>query len=356
MKHRQGDIQPRQQQPQDQGPIAQNPQEGGAEVVPAPILRALHQVAQVRRGQIAQGQAVHQQSHPPLQEPGAEFIRPLRVLNQGKGRLPGTGDVLLHSGGSQEAVHIDLFQAMLHPLHQAKVRQAVNVGHGHIGQAPAAHLGLPKPQGRGAQMAADEAGIGPNRLHEGILGTLDGILHLRGGDAPLLPGFNLKGNGPGPGEENDAEAVDQLQCHSVQVPAGVRHAVINAPPEGRCIERLDGIPPQIIRNGLYHILRGIRPGGQAVDGIGIEGEFSAFQGTDDKVPGIPENMPDIWIGDLAEVHSLHLFGRVPGDRGFYTLSFFLAWYLQLYLHFSGNYAMFLVHKKRGGRLCSFICL
>ena len=205
-------------------------------------------------------------------------------------------------------------------------------------------------------MPAQQARVGPHRLHKSVLGPLDSILHLRSRNAPLLSGLDLKGNGPGLRKENDTEAVDQLQCHSVQVPAGVRHAVINAPPEGRCIERLDGIPLQIIRNGLYHILRGIRPGGQAVNGIGIEGEFPTFQGPDDKVPGIPENVPDIWIGDLSKVHSLHLFGRVPGDRGFYTLAFFLSWYLQVFLHFSENYAMFLVHRKRGGRLCSFICL
>ena len=59
-------------------------------------------------------------------------------------------------------------------------------------------------------MAADEAGIGPNRLHEGILGTLDGILHLRGGDAPLFPGFDLKGNGPGPYTEGTQENPTKL--------------------------------------------------------------------------------------------------------------------------------------------------
>jgi len=36
-----------------------------------------------------------------------------------------------------------------------------------------------------------------------------------------------------------------------------------------------------------------------------------------------------------------------------SLSFFLSWYLQVFLHFSENYAMFLVHRKRGGQSCSF---
>ena len=148
---------------------------------------------------------------------------------------------------------------MLHPLHQARVRQAVNVGHSHIGQTSAAHLDLPKPQGRGAQMAADEAGIGPNRLHEGILGTLDGILHLRGGDAPLFPGFDLKGNGPGPGEENDTETVDQLPGHGVQVLAGVRHAVIDVSQQCLFIKGRRCTPGQIVRNGADDVLRGISP-------------------------------------------------------------------------------------------------
>ena len=164
---------------------------------------------------------------------------------------------------------------MLHPLHQARVRQTVNVGHGHIGQASAAHLGLPKPQGRGAQMAADEAGIGPNRLHEGILGSLDGILHFRGGDAPLLPGFDLKGNGPRPGKQNHAEAVYQLLCHGVQILAGVGHGVVHRPPKGPVIELLHGTAPEVLGDGLEDILRGVSPGHQAVNHVGIEDGLSA---------------------------------------------------------------------------------
>ena len=67
-------------------------------------------------------------------------------------------------------------------------------------------------------MTANDAGVGTHRFREGILGAFDGIFHLRAGDAPFFPGFHLKGNGPHPGKQHHAEAVDQLLLLSLLLP------------------------------------------------------------------------------------------------------------------------------------------
>ena len=311
MKYRQSDVKSRQNQPQNQGPIPQYPQKGCAEIVPAPVLRAFHEITQIRGGKIAQRQAIHQQPYPSLQKPGTEFIRPLGILDQWESRLSGASNVFLHGGGRQEAVHVDLFQTAPHPLDQRFIRQPLDVGHGHIGQGSPSHLGLPEPQLRGAQMAANQAGIGADGLHEGILGAFDGILHLRGGNTPLFPGLDLEGNGSGSREQDHAEAVDQLPRHRIQILARVRHAVIDVAQQRLVIERPGRLAGQIVRNGAEHIFRGIPAGGQAVDGVGIEPNAVAPQGTLDKIPRALENFCNVLMIHFPGIQPPHLPGRIP---------------------------------------------
>ena len=69
MEYRQGNIKPRQQQTEQQGTVAKHPDTGRSDIIPVVILGALHQAAQVHRGQIAQGNAIGQESHPSIQQP-----------------------------------------------------------------------------------------------------------------------------------------------------------------------------------------------------------------------------------------------------------------------------------------------
>ena len=84
MKGRHRDIEPRQQQAEQQGGIAQHAQERRRDA----ILRRGHQNSKVDRREIAQRQAVDEQAGAPLEQGLCEAVRPLRVLQQRKGRRP----------------------------------------------------------------------------------------------------------------------------------------------------------------------------------------------------------------------------------------------------------------------------
>ena len=81
-------------------------------------------------------------------------------------------------------------------------------------------------------MPPDEAGIGADRLHEAILGPLDGVLHLRRGGRTFVGGLGLEGDGPHLRKQHHAEAVDQLFRRRLRVRAGVGDTVINAAGKG----------------------------------------------------------------------------------------------------------------------------
>ena len=70
------------QQADQKRAIAKYANAGSGNIVPAQVLRAFHQAFQIHRGQISQRQAIHQQSHPTVQQSQAEGISPFGVLQQ----------------------------------------------------------------------------------------------------------------------------------------------------------------------------------------------------------------------------------------------------------------------------------
>ena len=84
-------------------------------------------------------------------------------------------------------------------------------------------------------MAAQQAGIDSNGLHEGILWAFDGILHLRSIRASLDACLDLKGNGSHVRKQHHTEAVDQLYKNCPQIFARFRHAVVYRAVERRII-------------------------------------------------------------------------------------------------------------------------
>ena len=269
MKHRQSNIESRQQQADQKRAIAEHTNTGSGNIVPAQVLRAFHQAFQIHRGQISQRQAIHQQSHPTVQQSKAEGIRPFGVLQQRECSSPGPGDVFLHRTGREKAIHINGIQAGFHPLHQFRSSDAVNPGNRHVGQAAAPHLCLVQTQCRSTQVTADQAGIGADGFHQAVLGPFDSIFHLRRRRAPLLSGFNLKSDCPGARKQHHAKTIDQLQGHVIQILAGLRHTVVYTAPKGIFIKLLHTLTHKMLGKGFEHIFRGISPGGQSVDGIGI---------------------------------------------------------------------------------------
>ena len=266
MKGRHGHIQSRQEQSHQQRQVAQNPQAGGGDEIRPPVLGRGHEPAQIHRCQIAQGQAVYQKPHTPVQKRLGKTIRPLRVLQQRKGRGPGAGDIFLHGGRRDQAVHVDLRQALLHPFHQGWVRQAVDISQGHVGQAPLTDLRFVQPQGRCTQVPPQKAGIGADSLGKGVLWPLDRIFHLRRGGGALFTGLVLKGDGPA-AEKHHGKAVDQLQGHGVQVLAGLGDGVVDRAVEGAVTEQVHGLGSGVLEQRLDHVFRDVAAGGQAVDGI-----------------------------------------------------------------------------------------
>ena len=266
MKGRHGHVQPRQEQPHQQGQVAQDTQAGGGDEIRPPVLGRGHEPAQIHRCQIAQGQAVYQKPHTPVQKRLGKTIRPLRVLQQRKGRGPGAGDVFLHGGRRDQAVHVDLRQALLHSLHQGRVRQTVNIGQGHIGQAPLPDLRFVQTQRRCAQVPPQKAGIGANRLGKGVLRPFYRVFHLRRGGGALFAGFVLKGNGP-IAEKHHGEAVDQLHGNGVQILTGLGDGIVDRAVEGAVTEQIHRLGGGVLKQRLDHVFRDVTAGGQAVDRI-----------------------------------------------------------------------------------------
>ena len=64
-------------------------------------------------------------------------------------------------------------------------------------------------------MAADQAGIGADRLYKGILGALGSMLQIRCCKRSLLPCFGFKGNGTNSGKQNNAESVYQQKRYII---------------------------------------------------------------------------------------------------------------------------------------------
>ena len=63
-------------------------QERRRDKIRAPVLGRRHEIAEVDRCEIAQRQAVDEQAGAPLEQGLREAVRPLRVLQQRKGRRP----------------------------------------------------------------------------------------------------------------------------------------------------------------------------------------------------------------------------------------------------------------------------
>ena len=178
-------------------------------------------------------------------------------------------------------------------------------------------------------MAAEQAGVGADGFHEAVLGTLDSVFHLRLARPPLVTGFDLEGNGTGPGKEHHAEAVDQLQGHIIQILACIRHAVVHPTPEGIVIEQGDTVALQVLRQGLEHIFRGISPGGQAVDGVGIQGKAAAGKLPDHEIPGIAEQSANLGIREELS----HGITFLPGN-------FLPEQYIQISFSYTERIAIF----------------
>ena len=112
-------------------------------------------------------------------------------------------------------------------------------------------------------MPPKQTGIGAYRLRKGILGSFDGILYLWLRDRPFFPGLDLKGHGIVRTKQHHTESIDQLAGHRIHVLYFAGHRVADHQPLCRSsIHRF--LRPQ---QRLYHKIRDIRAGYQAVYGI-----------------------------------------------------------------------------------------
>ena len=143
-------------------------------------------------------------------------------------------------------------------------------------------------------MAADQAGIDPDGFYKSVLRPLHRVFHFRGGRSPLDAGFYLKSESAHAGEQDDAEAIHQLQRHLVHILADGYRRVIDSAVEGGVVGFLQ-ISGEIFRNRSEHVLRNIPAGGQAVDVVGIEGISVAAQSAGHEIPGFGKPAFDLFI-------------------------------------------------------------
>ena len=122
-----GDIEGGQQQGGEHTEVAQHRQGGGQQPVGGLVLGGLQEVAQHCRGQIAQRDAVNEDAHPTLGQPGAEPVGPLGVLDERKGGVGGGHDILLNGSGGKHPVNVDVPQLGRHLLHQMGIGDSLYI-------------------------------------------------------------------------------------------------------------------------------------------------------------------------------------------------------------------------------------
>ena len=213
----QGDIEPGDKQGGRHAEIAQQEQHRGSHPVEGPVLAGPEELVHGARQQIAEGEAVTQQPHPPLQQPGAEPVRPLGERHQGKGGPGRIGEVLLQVPCRLHPVDVDGVQLLLYPLHRVRVGDPVQIDHHGRGEGlPSDHM-LPDLQLRRPQAAADQGGVGEDGLHKGVPGPLQGGLVLRLPHRPLfLCPYEERECVHPPGKEQDTPAHSQIHCRLIQ--------------------------------------------------------------------------------------------------------------------------------------------
>ena len=161
-------------------------------------------------------------------------------------------------------------------------------------------------------MAANQTGIGTDGFRKSILRAFYSVFHLRGGQAALLPCLDLEGQCAGTREQHYTKAIDQLLRHLLQIPALLGHTVVYPAPECIIIQKLHSFSGEMVGKGLEDILRGIRPGGKPINGIGIEGKALAGQLPGHKIPCVSKQRPDILICEkLGHRKLLSVDGIVP---------------------------------------------
>ena len=207
-----GDIEGGQEQGGQHAQVAQHRQHGGHHPALGLVLGGLEELADGAGDQPPQGQAVHQDAHPSLHHPGGEAVGPLCGGHQGEGGVQVVHDILLQVSGGDEGVDVDGVDALLHRLHQLRVGQPLDPQDVHRGDGLAAHQQLLDLQAGSAQAAADQGGVGPDGLHEGVPGPFEGRLVLRLGDRALLLGAGIEGEADGfPGKEQQAVSADEVK-------------------------------------------------------------------------------------------------------------------------------------------------
>ena len=199
----------------------------------------------------------------------------------------------------------------LQPPHQLLRRQAPDGNDGHIRQTAPPDDRLIQLQLRCAQMAADEAGVGADRLGKGVLRSLDGVLHLRAGGAALFPCLILKSNGPGPFKQDNAKSIDKLPGRRIKVRADICHGVIDHRLQRPLVQLLHTIPLEILQQRADDEIRNIAAGGQAVNGIGMDGKTANLDSTVIEIASVGKQFPDAPVCDRTFVLLLHVSHPMP---------------------------------------------
>ena len=165
-----GDIHGGQQQGAEDAQAPQQGEDAGGHPVVGLVLRGPEELPRRAGAEVAQGQALHQNAHPPLGQPGAEAVGPLGVEHQGEGGGGVVHDILLQIAGGEQGVDVDGGHPLLHPAYQVLVGDVVQPQDVHRGQGLPPHDLLPNLQLRGPEVAAHQAGVAAQILHKGVPG------------------------------------------------------------------------------------------------------------------------------------------------------------------------------------------
>ena len=234
-----GHIEGGQKQGAQHAQVAQQGEGGGQQPALALVLGRLEEIPQHAGGQVAQRQAVDEDAHPPLGQPGAEAVGPLGILHQREGGAGGGDDILLNIARGQHRVDVNVRQLGGHLLHQVGIGEPLYIEDVHRRDRLAAHHLLTDAQLRGLQVAADDAGIGAQALHKGVPGALEHRLVAGRADGALFLGAHVEGEHRGfPRKEEQTAAVHQIKHRRVQPGTLLRAQVV----EGPVLHAVHGLP------------------------------------------------------------------------------------------------------------------
>jgi len=243
-------------------------QGGGHQKVIGVVLGHAHEFRQGGRDQKAEGQPVHDKSHPAVQKLSGKTVRALSVHHLGQRRTGRVANIFLNISCRRQSVHVDGVQPPGELVHYLRIGHAVHIHNGAAGERFAADHRVLQLQRGGADPPAHKGGVYTESLHKGIFGALHGLFQRGFRDAAGVARAHLEGHGNARPVENDgAPAVGHVVSRICGGGSHFWRVGVHAAPQycfGALFGGLRSAQPGFLRQRAQNIFRHVAAGHDAV--------------------------------------------------------------------------------------------